>query len=87
VTFILLYLYGHSITGVWSLESCWGGLETVAEEVAGEVWKLLLTHCPCLRPGGWDFPLPEGWSLLLPLFVFLNCQFEVCLEISRAFSI
>jgi len=25
-----------------------GGLETVAEEV----WKLLLSHCPCLRSGG-----------------------------------
>jgi len=23
-----------------------GGLETVAEEVPKEVWKLLLTHCP-----------------------------------------
>ena len=42
-------------TEVWKL----------AEEVAEEVWKLLLTHCPCLRPGGWDIPLPgqEGWSL------------------------
>lgn len=27
-------------------------LETVAEEVAEEVWNLLLTYCPCLRPGG-----------------------------------
>jgi hypothetical protein len=27
-------------------------VETVAEEVTEEVWKLLLTHCPCLRPGG-----------------------------------
>ena len=42
------HFYGHSITGVRGLETCWGGLETVTEEV----WKLLLTHCPCLRPGG-----------------------------------
>jgi hypothetical protein len=42
-----VHLYGHSITiemcGGWKLAG--GGLETVAEEV----WKLLLTHCPCLR--------------------------------------
>jgi hypothetical protein len=33
-----------------------GGLETVA----GEVWKPLLTHCPCLRQVGslWGLDLP-----------------------------
>jgi hypothetical protein len=39
-----------------------GGLETVIEEVAEEVWKLLLTHCPCLRPGG--RAASEGWTCL-----------------------
>ena len=51
-----VHLYGHSTTGVWALETCWGGLETVAEEV----WKLLLTHCPCLRPGGGA--ASEAWT-------------------------
>jgi len=41
---------GHSITKVWGLETCGGGLGTVTEEVAEEVWKLLLTYCFCLRP-------------------------------------
>jgi len=33
------------------------------EPVTGEVWKLLLTHCPFLRPGGRGVPdwLPEAW--------------------------
>jgi hypothetical protein len=46
---------------MWGLETCWGGLGTVTEEL----WKLLLTHCACFRPGGWDIPLPghESWSL------------------------
>jgi hypothetical protein len=59
------HLYGQSITEVWGLETCWGDLETVTEEVDEEVWKLLLTRCPCLRTGVWDIPLPEheGWSL------------------------
>ena len=80
--------YGHSITGVgWGLETCWGGLETVAEEV----WKLLLTHCPCLRPGGraaseaWTcLKLPSSWKQSL---ILLNCQLEACHEISLAFSV
>ena len=55
-----VHLYRHSITRVWGLETCWGGLETVAEEVAEEVWKLLLTHCPCLRPGGGA--ASEAWT-------------------------
>ena len=42
---ILLLGCGH-----WKLG--WEGLETVVEEVAEEVWKLLLTYCLCLRPGG-----------------------------------
>jgi hypothetical protein len=46
MTIVRVHLYGHSITGAWGLETCWGGLETVAEEVPEEVWKLLLTHCP-----------------------------------------
>jgi hypothetical protein len=71
------------------LETCWGGLETVAEEVAEEVWKLLLTHCPCLRPGGraaseaWICPVlgkrdlgPLSWT-----------EFETCHRFSLAFSI
>ena len=47
-----VHLYEHSITWVWGLETFWGGLETVAEELAEEVWKVFQTHCPCLRPGG-----------------------------------
>ena len=50
------HFYGHSITVVW-------GLETVAEEVAEGVWKLLLTHCPCLRPG--DGAASEAWTCLV----------------------
>ena len=42
---------GHSFTQAW-------GLETVAEEV----WKLLLTHCPCLRAG--DRAASEAWTCL-----------------------
>jgi hypothetical protein len=38
------------------------GLEIVAEEV----WKLLLTHCPCLRPPGRT--ASEAWVLF---FVFV----------------
>lgn len=34
-------LWGHSIIDKWGLESCWGVLETVAEEVAQDFWKLL----------------------------------------------
>jgi hypothetical protein len=30
------------------------------EAVAGEVWKLLLTHYPCLRPGGGT--ISELWT-------------------------
>jgi hypothetical protein len=33
-----------------------GGLETVD----GEVWKLLLTHCPCFRSGGGA--ASEAWT-------------------------
>ena len=47
-----VHLYGHSITGVWELDT-----PCVSEEEAKEVWKLLLTHCPSFRPGGWDIPL------------------------------
>ena len=46
-----------------------GWLETVTEEVAEEVWKLMLKHCPCLRPGGeagskaWtSLDLPSSWK-------------------------
>ena len=42
-------------------ETCMGVLGTVTEEVAEEVWKLLLTHCPCLRPGGGA--ASEAWAL------------------------
>jgi hypothetical protein len=36
---------------------------TVTEEVAEEVWKLLLTQqCPCLRPGGEE--ASEAWTCL-----------------------
>ena len=42
-----VHLYRHSITVVWGLETCWGGLGTVTEEVVEGVWKLLLIHCPC----------------------------------------
>ena len=62
------------------------------EAVAGEVWKLLLTHCPCLRPGGGA--ASEAWtSLELPCSwkqrfrpSLLNCQFEACHGVSLAFS-
>ena len=41
--------HSRTITEVWQAGNCcWGSLETVAEEV----WKLLLTHCPCLKLGG-----------------------------------
>ena len=87
-----VHLYGHSITGVWGLETCWGGLETVAEEVAEEVWKLLLTHCPCLRPGGraasvvWTCPeLPSSWKQRSRPSL-LNCQFEACHGVSLSQS-
>jgi hypothetical protein len=49
---------------VWRLETRWSSLETVAEEVAKEVWKLLLTHCPFLRPG----VKGSFWGLELPGF-------------------
>ena len=39
------------LSGMVELETCWGGLETITEGVAEGVWKLLLTHCPCLRAG------------------------------------
>ena len=75
---------------MWGLETCWGGLETVAEEVAEEVWKLLLTHCPCLRPGGgaaseaWTcLELPSSWKQRFRPSL-LNCQFEACHGISLA---
>jgi hypothetical protein len=47
-----VYLYEHSITRVLRLETCWGSLETAAEEVTEGVWKLLQTPCPCFRPKG-----------------------------------
>ena len=45
---------------------------TVTEEVAEEVWKLLLTQqCPCLRPGGEE--ASEAWTCLeLPVFGIRN---------------
>jgi hypothetical protein len=46
---------GHSFTQAW-------GLETVAEEVTEAVWKLPLTHWPCLRPGGGA--ASEAWTCL-----------------------
>jgi hypothetical protein len=75
---------------VWGLETCWGGLETVADEVAVEVWKLLLTHCLCLRPGGGAafevgtcLELPSPWKQRFwPCL--LNSQFEAVME--SAFS-
>ena len=80
------HFYGHSITVVW-------GLETVAKEVAEGVWKLLLTHCPCLRPGGgaaseaWTSPeLPCSWKQRFRPSL-LNCQFEAWRAISLAVSI
>jgi hypothetical protein len=42
--------------------SCWEGMETVAKEVAEDVWKLLLSHCPCLRSGG--RATSEAWTCL-----------------------
>ena len=80
----------HSITRLWGLETCWRGLETVAEEAAEEVWKLLLTHCPCLRLGGgaaseaWTcLELSSSWKQRFRQSL-LNCQFETCRGISLA---
>ena len=87
-----VHLYRHSITRVWGQETGWGGLETVAEKVAEEVWKLLLTHCPCLRPGdratseaSTCLKLPSSWKQRFKASL-LNCQFEACHGISLAFS-
>ena len=57
-----LHLYGHSITRVREVETRWGGLENDAEEVAEGVWKLKLTHGPCLRAGGREDS--ETWACL-----------------------
>ena len=82
---ILLLGCGH-----WKLG--WEGLETVVEEVAEEVWKLLLTHCPCLRPGGraaseaWTcLDLPSSWKQRFRPSL-LNCQFEACHGMGLDFS-
>ena len=88
-----VHLYRHSITRVWGLETCQGGLGTVTEEVAEEVWKLLLTHCPCFRPGGrvasetWNYlGLPRSWKQRFRPSL-LNCQLEACHAVSLAFSV
>jgi hypothetical protein len=44
------------------VETRWGGLENDAEEVAEGVWKLKLTHGPCLRAGGREDS--ETWACL-----------------------
>ena len=63
----------------------------MVEEVAEEVWKLLLTHCPCLRPGGgaaseaWTcLDLPSSWKQRFRPSL-LNCQLEACHGTSLAF--
>ena len=61
LTFALFLGTFRTIAGAWGAgNSCWGSLETVAEEVQ----KLLLTHCPCIRPGGmeaaWTCPVLEN---------------------------
>jgi hypothetical protein len=61
----------------WEEESCWGlgesgwGWGWGTGNLLGEVWKLLLTHCPCLRPcGGGSF-----WGLdLLGIVQFLETE-------------
>ena len=87
-----VHLYRHSTLRMWGLETCWGGLETVAEEVAEGVWKLLLTHWSCLRSGvraaseAWTcLELPSSWKQRFRPSL-LNCQFEACHGISLAFS-
>ena len=57
-----------SITRVWGLETCWGARQLLAEEVVEEDWKLLLTHCPCLRPKVETETRPS----------LHNCHFEAC---------
>ena len=51
--------------GDGTLEGGW----KLTEEVAGEVCKLMLTHCPCLRPGSGagfkartSLDLPSSWE-------------------------
>jgi hypothetical protein len=74
---LICWVHLYSITRVWGAE---------------EVWKLLLTHCPCLRPGGraaceaWTcLELPSSWRQRFRPRL-LNCQSEACHGISRAFS-
>jgi hypothetical protein len=45
------------------------------ETVVGEVWKLLLTHCPCFMPGGWSASNGLAVSVYLPeaCFLFVFC--------------
>ena len=54
--------------------------------VAEEVWKLLLTHYPCLRPGGGAASEARACPVLGKRFgpSLLNCQFEACHGVSLA---
>jgi hypothetical protein len=80
-------LYAHFITGEWEC------LETVAQEVTGEVWKLLLIHCLASGQVGegqllrsrLGLELPSSWKQRCRPSL-LNCQFEPCHGISPAFS-
>lgn len=61
-------------------------LETVAEEVAEDVWKLLLTHCTCLRLGGRAasealtcLDLPSSWKQRVRLHLW-NCLLKPVME-------
>lgn len=66
-------------------EPLWGsvGLETVT----GEVWKLPLIHCPCLRPGSfWGLDLLCSWKQKFRPG-HLTCPFGACHGVSSAFSV
>jgi hypothetical protein len=80
-----VHLSGHSITEVWGLGTCWRGLETVIEEVAEEVWKLLLTHPLSLlqasRPGQLLRPRLAQFSETRDLaLVFLTATLKPAVE-------
>jgi hypothetical protein len=66
------------------------------ETVAKEVWKLLLIHCPCLRPGGGQLLmarqfltncLKPGFFLFVCLFVWSLLLFVCLVTVWETFGI
>lgn len=47
------------------------------ETVAGEVWKLLMTYCPCFRSGDGAGQVLRSWKQRFRPSL-LNCQCEAC---------